>query len=248
MNENLRCGSTPTELLPSAEAATRETKGQIQTTPLGRTGRKRGRSGSRRLEKLSAGTSQVGRTERMRIFLNSFVKYPILSRAAEEAGVHRKTAEYWIECSAAGHEGYDIKWQGITGRFHLFCDAAIDGAEEEVSADLCKIGMGGIIYKTDPFLEGLGFEGRDAAAKDEYGDPIIEAIRPPNAKFLLRYLERKDPERWGKQRKRSALPKGGGVLVVGGPPKNKKPEHGSAASVRARRWKAGARMISEAKS
>jgi hypothetical protein len=248
VTENVPDGSTQTEPPPGATAATTENTGpEIETTPLGPTGRNRGGSGSGRREKLSAGTSKVGRTERMRIFLNSFVKRRILCHAAEKAGIHRKTAEYWLQCSAAGDEGYDIRWRGITARFHEHYEAVIAEADDKLSVDLFEIGRGGIVYKTDPFLEGLGFEGRDAAAKDEYGDPIVEAFRRPKPKILLRYLERKDPERWGKQPKRAALPQGGRVLVVGGPRKNKKPEKGSAASVRARRWKADARMISEAK-
>jgi hypothetical protein len=249
VTENVPDGSTQTEPPPGATAATTENTGpETEITPLGPTGRNRGRSGSRRLEKLSAGTSKVGRTERMRIFLNSFVKCPILSHAAEKAGIHRKTPEYWLKCSAAGDEGYDIRWRGITARFHEHYEAVIAEADDKLFADLCEIGMGGIVYKTDPSLEGLGLEGVDAAVRDENGDPIVEAVRHPNPKILRRILEWKMPERWGKQRKRSALPQGGRVLVVGGPRKNKKPEKGSVASVRARKWKAGARMISEAKS
>ena len=249
VTENVPDGSTQTEPPPGATAATTESTGpETETTPLGPTGRNRGRSGSRRLEKLSAGTSKVGRTERMRIFLNSFVKCPNMSHAAEKAGIHRKTPEYWLKGSAAGDEGYDIRWRGITARFHEHYEAVIAEADDKLFADLFEIGMGGIVYKTDPSLEGLGLEGVDAAVRDENGDPIVEAVRRPNPKILRRILEWTMPERWGKQRKRSALPQGGRVLVVGGPPKNKKPEKGSVASVRARRWKAGARMISEAKS
>jgi hypothetical protein len=63
--------------------------------------------------------------ELMRIVLNSLRKYPVLWRAASKAGIHRKTLEYWIRCSAAGHDGYDIKWQGIEWRFHEHCKSAI---------------------------------------------------------------------------------------------------------------------------
>jgi hypothetical protein len=249
VTENVPDGSTQTDPPLGATAATTENTGpETETTPLGPTGRNRGRSGSRRREKLSAGTSKVGRTERMRIFLNNFVKCRILSHAAEKAGIHRKTAEYWLKCSAAGDEGYDIRWRGITARFHEHYEAVIAEADDKLFADLFEIGMGGIVYKSDPSLEGLGLEGVDAAVRDENGDPIVEAVRRPNPKILRRILEWTMPERWGQQRKRSALPQGGRVLVVGGPRKNMKPEKGSAASVRARRWKAGARMISEAKS
>ena len=63
--------------------------------------------------------------ELMRIVLNSLGEYPILSYAANKAGIHRKTLKYWMDRSEAGDDGYDIKWQGITWRFHEHCESAI---------------------------------------------------------------------------------------------------------------------------
>ena len=227
MNENLRSGPTQTEVLPSAEAATRETEGpKIRTTRLDRTSRKRGRSGSRRLEEPPAGISRGGRKRSpklMRRVLDNLEKCPILSHAVEKSGIHRKTLEYWLKCSAAGRDGYDFKWRGFTARFHEHCDVVIAEAEEKLFMDLLEIAKGGIKYKTDPFLEGLGFQGGEAFAKDEYGIPIVEAVRRSKPMIYLRILEMMDPERWAKPRKRSAPPKGGGVWVVGGPTKDKKP-------------------------
>src|SRR5665811_1124477 len=65
----------------------------------------------------------------MRIILDALREYPVLRHAAKKAGIHRKTPEYWIRCSAAGHDGYDIKWQGIEWRFHEHCESAIWEAE-----------------------------------------------------------------------------------------------------------------------
>jgi hypothetical protein len=164
--------------------------------------------------------------ERMRIVLNSLRKYPVLSYAANKAGIHRRTLEYWINCSAAGHDGYDIKWQGVRWRFHEHCKSAIDEAENDLHAVVWQIAWG-VIAKTD-----------------ENGNLILEACGQPNMKMMRFYLELKRPERWRKNRK-TDIPQKGGVLVIGGV--TKKPEYNTAASVKARKWKSGSRRIRETK-
>jgi hypothetical protein len=164
--------------------------------------------------------------ERMRIVLNSLRKYPVLSYAANKAGIHRRTLEYWINCSAAGHDGYDIKWQGVRWRFHEHCKSAIDEAENDLHAVVWQIAWG-VIAKTD-----------------ENGNLILEACGQPNMKMMRFYLELKRPERWRKNRK-TDIPQKGGVLVIGSV--TKKPEYNTAASVKARKWKSGSRRIRETK-
>ena len=68
--------------------------------------------------------------ELMRIVLNSLTKYPILWHAASKAGIHRKTLEYWMERSAAGDAGYDLKWEGLEWRFHEHCKSATAEARQ----------------------------------------------------------------------------------------------------------------------
>ena len=80
--------------------------------------------------------------ELMRIVLNSLRKHPVLWHAASKAGIHRKTLEYWIRCSAAGHDGYDIKWQGIEWRFHEHCESAIWEAELELEDEMLERAFG----------------------------------------------------------------------------------------------------------
>jgi len=63
------------------------------------------------------------------------------------------------------------------------------------------------------------------------------------AKMLIFLLETLAPERWGKRRKID-VPPHCGVLVIGGAHSHK-PKNGSAASVKARKWKAAMRMIGE---
>jgi len=203
--------------------AANETKEpKTETTPLGAMGRKRGRRRGRQVS-----------PERMRIVLDSLREWPVLSHAAAKAGIHRKTLEYWIRRSTAGDAGYDLEWQGLEWRFHEHCESAIREAHGRVLAAVWDATMGRIIYKTD-----------------KNGNRVALGFRGPCTKmfwkmlrFLLEWLR---PDKWGKHRKID-VPHNTGVLVVGGIPHDipKKANNGTAASVKARRWKAGLRMIQE---
>ncbi|MGC2462512.1 MAG: hypothetical protein WA446_16315, partial [Steroidobacteraceae bacterium] len=117
-------GTTKTELLPPAKPAASEAEGpKTGTTPLGAMGSQRSRSGGRQLkkQKLPAEISELGRKrspERMRIFLDSLAEDAVLIHATNKACIHRRTPEYWLKCSAAGHDGYDVEWRGVTMKFH----------------------------------------------------------------------------------------------------------------------------------
>jgi hypothetical protein len=255
VKENATNGSTNAELLRPAKAAMREGS-QTESTPLGTIGRKRGRSGGRQLKKQKppAGISKAGprlSPKRMRIVLNSLRETPILWHAASKAGIHRKTLEYWIRCSAAGHDGYDIRWQGFTWRFHEFCESAIDEAHQELidimfqrallGYDKVLTNRGRVMYKIDQGLVGLGYQGPDAYLKDKNGNPIPETVRKVDMKAMRFILEWYRPDTWGKHPKIDA-PHEGGVLVIG--EVSKKPEYNTAASVKARKWKSGSRIKS----
>jgi hypothetical protein len=192
--------------------------------------------------------------ELMRIVLNSLRKYPVLWHAASKAGIHRKTLEYWIRCSAAGHDDYDIKWQGIEWRFHEHCESAIWEAELKLldrmferaffGYDKVLTRRGRVVYKMDQGLVGLGYQGPDAYLRDEDGNPVPETVRKADMKAMRFILEWYRPDTWGKHPKRN-VPRGGGVLVVGDV--TKKPKYNTDKSVRARKWKAGSRRIREEK-
>jgi hypothetical protein len=122
--------------------------------------------------------------------------------AAAKAGIHRKTLEYWLKCSKAGQDGYDIEWEGFQWRFHEACGAAIDEAYQTLLDAMFDLAMGPITYKVDQDLVDLGMEGADAYARDENGDFIEEARGTGNVKMLERLLELLRPEKWGKARKR----------------------------------------------
>ncbi len=216
-------GTTKAELLRGTKATTSEAEGpKTKTNPLAAMGRKRGRRQGRQLS-----------PERMRIVLDSLRESPFLFNAARKAGIHRKTLEYWITRSTAGDAGYDIEWQGLEWRFHEHCESAIREAHGRVLAALWDATMGRIIYKTD-----------------KNGNRVALGFRGPCTKmfwkrlrFLLEWLS---PEKFGKHRKID-VPHNTGVLVIGDIPhdKPKKVNNGTAASVKARKWKAGLRMIQE---
>jgi hypothetical protein len=189
----------------------------------------------------------------MRIVLDTLRKTPILWYAASKAGIHRKTLEYWIRCSAAGHDGYDLEWQGVEWKFHEHCKSAIDEAHQKLDDEMLQRALvgrpevltyrGRVIYKIDQGLVGLGYQGPDAYLRDENGKPIPETVRKPDKKAEKYALKRHRPDTWGKRPKIDA-PREGGVLVIGDV--TKKPKYPDA-SVRARRWKADSRRLREEK-
>ena len=201
---NAANGSTKAELLPSTKTVMHETKGpKTESTPRGAVGRKRSRGGNRQLKKQkpSAKILEAGRKlspERMRIVLDSLAERPILSHVANKAGIHRQTLAYWIKRSTAGDAGYDVEWRGETWKFHEHCEAAMDEAHDILIETVRSIAMGGVVYKTDPFLLDLGCQGADAYLRDENGNPVIETFRNPNGKMLRWLLERLRPDKYGK--------------------------------------------------
>jgi hypothetical protein len=222
---------------PRTKAVMSETnRPKTQATPLRAMDRKRGRSGGRQIKKQKppAGIYKVGRKlsrERMQLVIESLREVPILSHAASKAGIHRKTLEYWLRCSKAGHNGYDIVWEGIMWRFHEHCASAIGEAEDRIHAAAWDFTMGRMIYTTD-----------------KNGNRVPWGFRGPYTKMhskMLRFLlEWGRPEEFGKRRKVD-VPHKGGVVILGAP--TEKATNCSAASIRARKWKAASRMIREAK-
>ena len=165
----------------------------------------------------------------MRIVLESLKEYPILSHAASKAGIHRKTLQYWIKRSQAGDAGYDVEWQGEIWRFHEHCEAAMEEGHDKVLYSAWHIAMG-----TD--------------LKDEEGKPVPKASwkqRWENAPVSLGVGA---SQTYGKYRKID-VPHYSGVLIVGDIRHDtpNKVDNGTAASIKARQWKAGWRMIQKTK-
>ena len=192
--------------------------------------------------------------EIMRIVLNSLRKCPIRYLAALAAGIHPKTLAYWIRRSEAGDDGYDIRWQGITQRFHEHCKSAIDEAHQQLEDEWLRRAIDGyekvlthrgrVVYKIDQELAARGFQGPDAYLRDENGKPVPETIHKEDTKAQLHVLKRHRSGTWAKRPKIDA-PREGGVLVIADA--TKKPKSNTAQSVRARRWKANSRRLREAK-
>ena len=162
--------------------------------------------------------------ELIRIILNSLTKTPILWHAAMKAGIHRKTLKYWMDRSAAGDDGYDVKWQGLTGRFHEHCETAIWVAHQKLidimfqrallGYDKVLTRRGRVMYQIDQDLVALGYQGPDAYLRDENGNPIPETVRKVDTKAMLFILKWYRPNTWSKRPKIN-VPRAGGVLVVG---------------------------------
>jgi hypothetical protein len=173
----------------------------------------------------------------MRIFLDSLAEYPALIYATKKAGIHRRTPEYWLKCSAAGHEGYDLEWRGETAKFHEHYISAMDeggGHLEEVAFRLATgydeilTDKGRVSYKFDPVLLSLGRRGPDAYLKDENGNPVPETVPKCDLKMARWFLERRLPDKYGKDRKMDVrkmdVTHKTGVLVIGVPSKTEKLE------------------------
>lgn len=245
--------ATASEVPRHTEATMNEAdRPKTETTPFKMMRRKPGCSRGRQIkkQKLSAEGAKAERMlspERMRIVLDSLRKWPILSYAARKAGIHRKTLEYWIKCSAAGRDGYDVEWRGETWKFHEHCRDAVEDAHDKLTMAVWLIAMGGVIYKTDQSLVDFGYQGTDAYLRDESGNPVVEAIRKPNLKMLRWLLERVCPDEFSRNRK-IGVPHQRGVLVVGATPKKVENSTATTASIRVRKWKAGWRMIQKTKS
>jgi hypothetical protein len=191
--------------------------------------------------------------ELMLLVLDALAERPFLYRAANKAGIHRKTLAYWIRRSEAGDNGYDIKWQGIEWRFHELCKLAIDEAHQKLEDEWIQRALHGyekvlthrgrVMYKIDQDLVGLGLEGPDAYLEDENRKPVPETVHKEDTKAQLHVLKRFRPNTWAKRPKIDAPREG--VLVIGDA--TKKPKCNTAKSVRARKWKADSRRIREEK-
>jgi hypothetical protein len=235
LNEILLSASAQTEVLSGGEADSIEEEA-TQVESGGQPSEKQKLPRNTKLgQKLSP--------ERMRIVIDALKDCPILSRAAAKAGIHRKTLEYWLKCSEAGQDGYDIEWEGFQWRFHEACGAAIDEAYQTLLDAMLDLAMGPITYKVDQDLVDLGMEGADAYARDENGF-IEEARGPGNVKMLERLLQTLRPEKWAIPRKRRSF-RSGGVLVIG--EGTRRSEKNCTASIKARQWKSALRKVAETK-
>jgi hypothetical protein len=223
--------SAKTKPKASVNATSGETtERKAETTPQTRL------TGGRQLkrQKLPAEISKRARKrspERMRLYLDSIADFPSNTLAAKKAGVNRRTPEYWLKCSKAGNEGYDIEWRGVTANFHEhYTDAEAEGVGklEEVAYqgstkgyDVVLTYKGRVTYKEDPHLLSLGLRGPDAYLRDENGNLVPETVPRVDPKMTRWMLARRHPKIYGKESTIDKAPQGG-VLVIGSAPKPQK--------------------------
>ena len=162
----------------------------------------------------------------MRVVLDNLSERPIQSYAAREAGICRKTLEYWIKHSKAGDDGYDIEHEGVTVRFHVHCEWSKEAAYDKILEAAYLIAMG------------------KAYATDENGNLTLETVRPPNPKMIRFLLELIRPEVYGNKPPKLDVPQRSGVILVCAPEKPKRTC--PAASIKARSWKALSRKFRQA--
>lgn len=215
---------TQTITVGAGQIAPSETKGSGPDTSRPKVIRPSGPSGDRQPKKQtpSAGSPKSApklSLERMIIVLESLRECRVYARAAEKAGIHRKTLEYWLKCSKAGDDGYDLVWEGVLWSFHEHCTTAIQEAEEKVLAVAWEM------------AKGIKYPGYDAY------------VKRPNVKMLRCLLKLMLPEKYGKRWKAEAT-HCSPVLIVGQPAKRR--EYNTAASIQARRWKSLSNKIGNA--
>lgn len=218
------------ELLPMADTTTGEaTAPKAEITAVGPTQSGLGRSGGGRQlkkQKLPAEISRQGKKrspENLRLILDSLAEYPVKIDAAKKAGIHRRTLDYWLKCSAAGREGYVLEWQGVTAKFHEHFLSAIEEGVDNLKGvahqrasgyDEVLTYQGRVVYKLDPQLVAIGCQGHEAYLRDENGNPVPETIRKQDPKMIRWLLERLRPGIYGNDRDLGDTQRGG-VLVVG---------------------------------
>ena len=178
----------------------------------------------RPVERWKTQPKAAARAERMLIVIEALTERPIYRYAAQKAGIHRKTLEYWLRRSEEGHDGYEIEWQGFTLPFHEHCATARDIANDMLKHSALEIAKG-------------------VRVRMEDGKLIEEVVGPPNGRMIRFYLERFRPDKWGKNPKIDR-PQSGGVLVIGDA--TKQPQTCPPASIGARRWKSFSKKVRDA--
>jgi hypothetical protein len=241
LNENLPTASAETEVLSAGETANGKIKAiEEEAAPAV--------SGADQSDKQQPSAEHTNSRrkltpERMRIVIEALRECPLLEPAAAKAGIHRKTLEYWLKCSKAGRDGYDVDWEDFEWRFHEACEVAVEEAHQRLLDAMFSIAMGPPTHKVDD-QRVMNFAERhtDAYARHANGNFIIEFPGPGNVKIHERLLELLRPELWGKAQKRKIVTRSG-VLVVG----ERRPEKSWATSIKASQWKSASRMLEETK-
>jgi hypothetical protein len=162
---------------------------------------------------------------RLRLLLKYLAEMPVKTDACRRAGISTATLRYWIRQSEGGHPAFQaLTVNGETMKFHewigIACDDGLSHVEvmghQLASGKYKKVltYQGRVIYRNDPELIALGFEGEQAYLLDEHGKPIPETVEEVDPDMVRFMLERLNP---GKYKKVQEIDVNhtGGVLVVG---------------------------------
>jgi hypothetical protein len=251
IKENSESVPMKAEPPPAPKSANRKIgSSTTDITPFEATSRKARGDGNRHTHQERPAAAVKGERKRshelMRKILDDLADGHYLSHAARNAGVHRKTVDYWIKRSAAGDVGYDLEWREVSWKFHELCKIARDVYEDTLLDGMIELGMGRVVYKTDPFLSDvLGLTGPDAYAVDENGDFIVEAVTPPKPKWIRLWLEIRRPDVWAERKHRKSNIRTG-VLIVGSNVPKDRPDKAIEASVKIRQLKALSKRMRDA--
>jgi hypothetical protein len=196
--------------------------GRALVNPPGGTGRRVGRP-----KKNSPETFMKG--------LEALKRRAVYTDAIDAMGICFTTWDYWLAKSEKGQpgDGFDLEINSEVQRWHVWVEDAKRRALDKTEGRITDMANGefmeiltnrdGVIYEMDDWLLELGYTGRAAYKRDQYGDPIPVKIPKFDVEAAARVLRSKRPEVWG-EKKEVNVTGGMGVLVVGAPMKREQLE------------------------
>lgn len=164
--------------------------------------------------------------------LSYAAEMPVGADAARRCGISYSTLKYWLQKSLEGApgDGFDMTLgendengtDNNTIRFHEAWDVAMDAgvAKTERATIQRATGywepltyQGKVIYKQNPDLLELGFDGPQAYLLDEFGAPVPESVWKMDPDLAMFILKTRLPKTYGAKASLDINVKGG-VLVV----------------------------------
>jgi hypothetical protein len=155
---------------------------------------------------------QEVKLQKMKRVLAAIQELAVENSACLRAGISITTLKYWLQQSSEGLPGYDIPLdegeENETGSvpFHEAWDLAFTVGIQRLEAVGMRRAMGyretltyqgRVMYRLDPRLQALGFEGVDAYLLDEFGAPIPETIDKIDTDLWLAIMKARLPQVYG---------------------------------------------------
>lgn len=163
--------------------------------------------------------------ERLRKFLDTFARTPVMKTAALAAGFCVGSAHYYLEKSKAGDPGFVITWRNMEGPFHEhFVIAEQEGVGRVEHNMFVRANgyqkplthQGRVQYQLDPRLLAIGFTGPEAYLLDKDGKPVPESVEEWDRELMMFIMKARRPEVYGnKPQQIDVRHTKVGVLVVG---------------------------------